>query len=202
MPEKTSVLFVCLGNICRSTMAEGIFRHLAQKPEWKDKIGRVDSCGTGEASSFPLHRFAAFRLWRRQWLFSLADDWVYPSTAAAYHTGESPDDRTMATLEENGITDYDHAARRFATSDFDKFDYIFAMDRSNLSDLERLQRGNPDAKARVVLFGEYSGTGKAEVVSDPYYGGDAGFKRAFEQCSRFARNFLNDVVGGDEKSAL
>lgn len=47
MPEKTSVLFVCLGNICRSTMAEGIFRHEAQKPEWKDKIGRVDSCGTG-----------------------------------------------------------------------------------------------------------------------------------------------------------
>ncbi|KAJ6784413.1 hypothetical protein PWT90_10459 [Aphanocladium album] len=168
MPEKTSVLFVCLGNICRSTMAEGIFRSLAQKPEWKDKIGRVDSCGT-----------------------------------AAYHTGDSPDDRTMATLEENGITDYDHAARRFATSDFDKFDYIFAMDRSNLSDLTRLQKGNPDAKARVMLFGEFSGTGKAEIVNDPYYGGDAGFKRAFEQCSRFANNFLNDVVaGGGEKTSL
>lgn len=50
MPEKTSVLFVCLGNICRSTMAEGIFRSLAQKPEWKDKIGVVDSCGTGTFS--------------------------------------------------------------------------------------------------------------------------------------------------------
>lgn len=47
MTDKTSVLFVCLGNICRSTMAEGIFRHLAAKPEWKDKIGRIDSCGTG-----------------------------------------------------------------------------------------------------------------------------------------------------------
>ncbi|KAM3497987.1 hypothetical protein MY10362_008675 [Beauveria mimosiformis] len=167
MPEKTSVLFVCLGNICRSTMAEGIFRHLAQKPEWKDKIGRIDSCGT-----------------------------------AAYHTGDSPDDRTMATLEENGITDYHHSARRFATSDFEKFDYIFAMDRSNLSDLVRLQRGNPDAKARVMLFGEYSGAGKAEIVNDPYYGGDAGFKRAFEQCTRFSQNFLAEVVdGGGEKTA-
>ncbi|EJP67553.1 hypothetical protein NHJ13051_000271 [Beauveria bassiana] len=167
MPEKISVLFVCLGNICRSTMAEGIFRHLAQKPEWKDKIGRIDSCGT-----------------------------------AAYHTGDSPDDRTMATLEENGITDYHHSARRFATSDFEKFDYIFAMDRSNLSDLVRLQRGNPDAKARVMLFGEYSGAGKAEIVNDPYYGGDAGFKRAFEQCTRFSQNFLAEVVdGGGEKTA-
>ncbi|PMB72142.1 Low molecular weight phosphotyrosine protein phosphatase [Beauveria bassiana] len=147
-------------------MAEGIFRHLAQKPEWKDKIGRIDSCGT------------------------------------AYHTGDSPDDRTMATLEENGITDYHHSARRFATSDFEKFDYIFAMDRSNLSDLVRLQRGNPDAKARVMLFGEYSGAGKAEIVNDPYYGGDAGFKRAFEQCTRFSQNFLAEVVdGGGEKTA-
>ncbi|KAJ2959495.1 hypothetical protein NQ176_g11115 [Zarea fungicola] len=161
MPEKTSVLFVCLGNICRSTMAEGIFQHMAQKPEWKDKVGKIDSCGT-----------------------------------AAYHTGESPDDRTMATLAQNGITDYQHAARRFATSDFDKFDYIFAMDRSNLTDLQRLQRGNPDSKAKVMLFGEYSGagTGKPEVVSDPYYGGDAGFRTAFEQCSRFAKNFLEQVV--------
>lgn len=89
---------------------------------------------------------------------------------------------------------------QFATSDFEKFDYIFAMDRSNLSDLVRLQRGNPDAKARVMLFGEHSGTGKAEIVNDPYYGGDAGFKKAFEQCSRFTRNFLQDVVAGGKTS--
>lgn len=30
----------------------------------------------------------------------------------AYHTGSSPDSRTMSTLEDNGITDYDHAARK------------------------------------------------------------------------------------------
>ena len=89
---------------------------------------------------------------------------------------------------------------QFATSDFENFDYIFAMDRSNLSDLVRLQRGNPDAKARVMLFGEHSGTGKAEIVNDPYYGGDAGFKKAFEQCSRFTKNFLEDVVAGEKTS--
>jgi low molecular weight phosphotyrosine protein phosphatase len=47
MPEPVSVLFVCLGNICRSTMAEGIFRHLAQQPQYKGRIGNIDSCGTG-----------------------------------------------------------------------------------------------------------------------------------------------------------
>jgi low molecular weight phosphotyrosine protein phosphatase len=47
MPDQVSVLFVCLGNICRSPMAEGIFQNLAKQPNLKDKIGRIDSCGTG-----------------------------------------------------------------------------------------------------------------------------------------------------------
>ncbi|KAJ4315342.1 Low molecular weight phosphotyrosine protein phosphatase [Fusarium piperis] len=159
MSEPVSVLFVCLGNICRSTMAEGIFQNLAKQPEVGGRIGRIDSCGT-----------------------------------AAYHSGEPPDDRTMATLEANGITDYDHLARRFHPSDFNKFDYIFAMDRSNLSDLHRLQKNNPDSKAKVMLFGEFSGTKRPEIVNDPYYGGNEGFSKAFEQCSRFSKNFLKEIL--------
>ncbi|KAH7325839.1 phosphotyrosine protein phosphatase I superfamily [Stachybotrys elegans] len=160
MPEPISVLFVCLGNICRSPMAEGIFRHIAKEPQFQGKINIIDSCGT-----------------------------------AAYHSGEPPDSRTMSTLEDNGITDYRHLARRFQTSDLDKFDYIFAMDRSNLSDLQRAQRGNPDSKAKVMLFGSYSGSSKAEIVDDPYYGGRDGFEKAYEQCTRFSRNFLKEVLG-------
>lgn len=80
MPEPISVLFVCLGNICRSTMAEGIFRSIAKDPKYSSKIGTIDSCGT-----------------------------------AAYHQGDPPDSRTMATLEQNGITDYDHEARRVSS---------------------------------------------------------------------------------------
>ncbi|OAA39429.1 low molecular weight phosphotyrosine protein phosphatase [Metarhizium rileyi] len=144
-------------------MAEGIFQNLAKQPQFRGKIGRVDSCGT--------------------------------VTGAAYHTGEGPDSRTLSTLEANGITGYDHAARRFRTTDFEVFDYIFAMDRSNLSDLQRLHKGNPDTKAKVMLFGEFSGTGKPEVVTDPYYGGRDGFEKAFEQCSRFSKNFVKDVIG-------
>jgi low molecular weight phosphotyrosine protein phosphatase len=77
----------------------------------------------------------------------------------------------------------------------DKFDYIFAMDRSNLSDLQRAQRGNPDSKAKVMLFGSYSGSSKSEIVDDPYYGGQDGFEKAYEQCTRFSRNFLKEVLG-------
>lgn len=40
-----SILFVCLGNICRSPLAEGIFLHLAKERGLEGLI--VDSCGTG-----------------------------------------------------------------------------------------------------------------------------------------------------------
>ena len=46
MPHDISVLMVCLGNICRSPMAEGVFRHLIQAEGLADRI-RVDSAGTG-----------------------------------------------------------------------------------------------------------------------------------------------------------
>lgn len=42
----TSVLFVCLGNICRSPLAEGVFRHLAEEAGLSDRFS-VDSAGTG-----------------------------------------------------------------------------------------------------------------------------------------------------------
>ncbi|KXX77816.1 Low molecular weight phosphotyrosine protein phosphatase [Madurella mycetomatis] len=158
MADRISVLFVCLGNICRSTMAEGVFQSLARKPPYEDLVGTIDSCGTG-----------------------------------AYHVGEEPDDRTMSTLQAHGIMDYIHTARKVNVSDFDKFDYIFAMDKSNLDDLKRIQQRKPGSKAKVMLFGEYSGTGKAEVISDPYYGGRQGFERAYEQATRFSTNFLKDV---------
>lgn len=48
MSEKINVLFVCLGNICRSTMAEGIFQSVARKEPYSEYFGKIDSCGTGE----------------------------------------------------------------------------------------------------------------------------------------------------------
>jgi protein-tyrosine phosphatase len=43
---RTRVLFVCLGNICRSPLAEAIFVHLAKDRGVSDRF-EVDSCGTG-----------------------------------------------------------------------------------------------------------------------------------------------------------
>jgi low molecular weight phosphotyrosine protein phosphatase len=164
--EPISVLFVCLGNICRSPMAEGVFRSLTKS---NDRVGNVDSAGTG-----------------------------------AYHTLEPPDPRTTATLRKKGITDYDHGARQVEEGDFSDFDYIFAMDRYNLRDLERMRRRaerKGSIKAQVMLYGKFSGEDKEEEVADPYYGRDNGFDVVYAQVTRFARNFLKEVVDKQDSTS-
>lgn len=96
------------------------------------------------------------------------------------------------------------------SSDFQKFDFIFAMDRDNLrkyagqsqgrtlywqansGDLQRLQQ-RTSGKAKVMLFGEFGGKKRAEEIDDPYYGGSDGFEIAYEQISRFSNNFLKET---------
>lgn len=46
-PERTRVLFVCLGNICRSPLAEGVFLHLVREAGLTHRF-EVDSAGTGD----------------------------------------------------------------------------------------------------------------------------------------------------------
>ncbi|MCC6429164.1 MAG: low molecular weight phosphotyrosine protein phosphatase [Phycisphaerales bacterium] len=45
-PARTGVLFVCTGNICRSPLAEAIFRHIAGERRVIDQF-QIASCGTG-----------------------------------------------------------------------------------------------------------------------------------------------------------
>jgi len=44
--DRHRILFVCAGNICRSPLAEGIFRHLAGESGQADEF-EIDSAGTG-----------------------------------------------------------------------------------------------------------------------------------------------------------
>lgn len=104
MPEKINVLFVCLGNICRSTMAEGIFQSVAKKEPYAGYFGKIDSCGTGELS--PLLSLARGGPGEGDGIE------LRLTGTAGYHIGDPPDDRTMMTLQENGIKNYVHRGRQ------------------------------------------------------------------------------------------
>ncbi|CAO3617529.1 unnamed protein product [Cunninghamella blakesleeana] len=44
--NKISVLFVCLGNICRSPMSEAVFAHIVKTNNLNNHFQRIDSAGT------------------------------------------------------------------------------------------------------------------------------------------------------------
>ena len=125
----------------------------------------------------------------------------------AYHAGAPPDSRAMSTLEDNGIVDYKHAARKIRPSDFTEFDYILAMDDDNLYDLEQARqrvvknKEETGKKAKIMLFGDFGGR-KGEQVGDPYYGGRDGFETAYGQAVRFSKGFIEEVLGVEDVASL
>ena len=143
------IVMVCLGNIYRSPLAEGILK--AKLP--KDYV--VDSAGTG-----------------------------------AWHTGQQPDKRSIATAKNRGLDITNQRARQFKVSDFDTFDYIYVMDNSNYKDVISLAP-TEESKSKVKLILNEIFPNENVDVPDPYYGGDDGFENVFDMldqaCEAIAR---------------
>jgi len=138
---------VCLGNICRSPLAEGIMQHLADKEglNWT-----VDSAGTGN-----------------------------------WHVGEGPDYRSVRTARNYGIDISKQVCRVFRPADFDAFDHILVMDKSNLTNVVNLARNNEDKQKVKMLLG-------SAAVPDPYYDDnlfDHVFKLIEQGCKDFIKQF-------------
>lgn len=72
-------------------------------------------------------------------------------------------------LLEQGIPCGQHAARQMTRADYDRFDLLIGMDRSNLHTMQRICGGDPDGKLHLLLdFTDRQG----EEVADPWYTGD------------------------------
>ncbi len=154
--EKNSVLFVCMGNICRSPTAEAVFRHFVSEAGLADRI-ETDSAGTH-----------------------------------AYHVGEPPDRRACAAAERRGVSLAGIRARRVSDQDFERFDYILAMDEYNQSQL--LDQAPDEHRSKVLLFLSFSPEDENEVP-DPYYGGAAGFERVLDLVESASRGLLETCLG-------
>jgi protein-tyrosine phosphatase len=153
--SKVSVLFVCLGNICRSPTAHGVFQGMVNSNGFADAIC-VDSAGTG--------------------------DW---------HIGHSPDQRTAQVAVSKGYDLSELRARLVTSDDFEQFDYVIAMDKANLSDLEVMQPAG--YSGYLGLFLDFSTQTKHSEVPDPYYGGEDGFELVFNLVEEASQGLLDHI---------
>jgi len=151
----TRVLFICLGNICRSPTAEGVFRARAAAAGLQCT---VDSAGTG-----------------------------------AWHVGEAPDRRAQAEARKRGYDLSHQRARQAVADDFQDFDMILAMDRSNLANLKRLRPEG--AKAKLSLFLDLLADQPLREVPDPYYedGFDTVLDLIEEGCDALIGQITTDI---------
>jgi protein-tyrosine phosphatase len=111
---------------------------------------------------------------------------------AAYHSGEAADPRSRQVAARHGITLLSRA-RAVHHRDFEDFDLILAMDRSNLNNLYRLARGT-SGEDKIQLFRDYDpDTRDGKEVPDPYYGGSKGFDLVYDMVDRTCRNLLSQL---------
>jgi len=69
-------------------------------------------------------------------------------------------------------------ARQFSAIDFENFDLIYAMDKSNYQNIIALARSSSDIdKVKMIL--DESHPGEKMEVPDPYYGGEQGFENVY-----------------------
>lgn len=144
----TKILFVCLGNICRSPMAEAVFRHQVKEAGLADKI-EIDSAGTG--------------------------DW---------HVGERPHQGTLAKMAEHGISTEGMRARQITVADGKYYDYIVAMDDSNMKNMRKVFGTTHGQMLRLLDVLDDDLT----EVPDPYYTDD--FEQTYDLVKRASEALL------------
>lgn len=133
MGDQLTILFVCLGNICRSPMAEYVMRHKLKQAHLDQRV-KVDSAGT-----------------------------------AGYHDGEDMHAGTAKILSQYQIDKAGFVSRKIRTQDWQQFDYIIAMDNSNLQDLHRLFPKDPQKLFKITDLCPNLGY---DHIPDPWYSGD------------------------------
>ena len=142
-------MFVCLGNICRSPMAEFILKDMVKK--------------RGIASDFEIASSA-----------TSTEEWgnpIYPPAARK--------------LRQEGIAYSDRRAVQLKKSDYDKYDYIIAMERRNIENIKYICGADLDNKVSLLL----SYAGRNDNIADPWYTGnfDITYDEIVEGCEGFLK---------------
>ena len=140
-------MFVCHGNICRSPMAEFIFKKLINEKGISDRF-LVSSCATSTEE-----------------IWNGIGNLVYPPA--------------KRELMKHNISCEGKRAVQLKKSDYEKYDYLIAMDTNNVRNIKRIIGSDKEEKVYKLM----SFTSRGGDVADPWYSGD------FETC-------YNDIYEG------
>lgn len=109
----------------------------------------------------------------------------------AYHIGDAPDLRSQKAASDRDVTLNHLRARKVNKDDFEKFDFILAMDAENHANLLALC---PEPhKNKVQYFLDYAPQLGTREVPDPYYGGKYGFEKVLDMIEAASLGFLAHV---------
>ncbi|KAL1975125.1 hypothetical protein VTN31DRAFT_3517 [Thermomyces dupontii] len=166
--DPVSVLFVCLGNICRSPMAEAVFKRVSESHP-NVRIGQLDSAGTGAYHS------------------NEPPDERTMSTLRSH--GITDYNHAARQIEKEDFHKFDYIVamdKPVLRSLLRLRDSVGATDSSKIADVRLFGDFNLDGTVNPRVGG-------GEEVPDPYYGGIKGFEKVYEQVMRFSEGLLAHI---------
>ncbi|KAG6417294.1 hypothetical protein SASPL_119448 [Salvia splendens] len=160
-----SVLFVCLGNICRSPAAEGVFRHLVKERGLDSKL-RIDSAGT-----INYHE----------------GDQADPRMRASSKKRGIEITSISRPIKPSDFRDFDLI---LAMDNQNREDILGAFERWR----HRETLLPADAADKVRLMCSYCKRHDETQVPDPYYGGSQGFEKVLDLLEDACESLLENIV--------
>jgi protein-tyrosine phosphatase len=109
-----------------------------------------------------------------------------------YHVGDLPYFRSREVALKHGIT-LTHRCRLLVASDFEKFDYILAMDKLNVREAEKIAAKAYEVRAKLLLFRSFDKSTTETEVPDPYGMGDKTFEETYQMLLRCCEGFLEEL---------
>jgi protein-tyrosine phosphatase len=175
-PGRTRVLFVCLGNICRSPLAEGVFLHLVREAGLDGRF-EVDSAGTGDWHVGERPDARAVAVARRHGV-------ELPSRARQVTADDLDTFDHVLAMDRENLRDLRRLARAGARADIRLLRAHDPSRRTSGDDRRVLAPGS----SRAADHDDH------DDVPDPYYGGPSGFDLVYEMVFRSCEALLQELT--------
>ncbi len=145
------VMFVCLGNICRSPMAEFVLKELVRRKGREDEF------------------------------------YIESSATSTEEIGNDVHYGTISKLNSVGIPVEERRAKKLTKKDYEEFDYIIAMEESNIRNIIRIV--GEDSENKVYKLLDFSNNSRD--IADPWYTGN--FDKTYEDILEGCKAFLTSI---------